>query len=72
LIKEAVQARAREQLGSPKLKYYKEHSRSFFANCYISIGKEFGVTTYKDLNPLDFDVALEFVNIWEYIIPNEN
>jgi len=70
-IKLFIHEKAQRELGAPRSTYYKEHAKKFFANLYIAIGKEFGVTTYKDLNPLDYENIFSFITDWEYHISEE-
>lgn len=53
-------------LGSASSKEYKKNSRTYFKNLWLAVCERFEVTSYKDLNPLNFNDAVTFVSGWSY------
>lgn len=63
--------RARERInflleGAHSTRYAK-YSRIYFKNLWLNFAEQFQCGTYKDLNPLYMDSALEYISEWEYI-----
>lgn len=63
--------RARERInflleGAHSAKYAK-YSRIYFKNLWLNFAEHFQCGTYKDLNPLYMDSALEYISTWKYI-----
>ena len=49
-------------LGGAHSKEYKAHSKSYFINLWNGLKSKFGCgSSYKDLNPIYFEGAMEFV-----------
>ena len=46
---------------------YAKYSRIYFKNLWLNFAEHFQCGTYKDLNPLYMDSALEYISTWEYI-----
>lgn len=53
-------------LGGASSKEYKKNSRTYFKNLWLAVCERFEVTSYKDLNPLNFNDAVTFVSGWSY------
>lgn len=67
-IYKAAKDRINHLLGGAHSKEYKDNSKSYFINLWNGIKSKFGCgSSYKDLNPVYFDNALEFISTWEYI-----
>ncbi|MCD3328448.1 hypothetical protein G8V02_16585, partial [Clostridium botulinum D/C] len=54
-------------LGGAHSSKYKKESRMYFKNLWLSFCKEFEVSTYKDLNPLNYNDGFRFINNWSMI-----
>lgn len=67
-IYKAAKDRINYLLGGAHSKEYKENSKSYFINLWNGLKSKFGCgSSYKDLNPIYFDDAIEFISIWQYI-----
>lgn len=67
-IYKAAKDKINHLLGGAHSKEYKDNSKSYFINLWNGIKSKFGCgSSYKDLNPVYFDNALEFISTWEYI-----
>ena len=67
-IYKAAKDRINHLLGGAHSKEYKENSKSYFINLWNGMKDKFGCgSSYKDLNPIYFEDALEFIETWEYI-----
>lgn len=67
-IYKAVKDRINHLLGGAHSREYKDNSKSYFINLWNGIKSKFGCgSSYKDLNPVYFDDAMEFISTWEYI-----
>jgi hypothetical protein len=53
-------------LGGAHSKVYKKWARVYFKNVWNQFAEEFGVSTYKDLSPINMDDGIAFINQWEY------
>ncbi|EES90312.1 hypothetical protein CLG_B2336 [Clostridium phage D-1873] len=51
-------------LGGAHSSKYKKESRMYFKNLWLSFCKEFEVSTYKDLNPLNYNDGFRFIENW--------
>jgi hypothetical protein len=51
-------------LGGAHSKEYKKNSRMYFKNLWLKVCERFEVSSYKDLNPLNFNDAVTFINGW--------
>ena len=51
-------------LGGAHSSEYRKNSRTYFKNLWLQLCQEFEVTTYKDLNPLNYASAVTFVSNW--------
>lgn len=45
---------------------YKCYSKSYFINMWNELKERFGCSSYKDLNPLYYNEAFDFIAEWEY------
>ena len=45
----------------------KYNSKSYFINLWNALKEKFGCSSYKDLNPLYYNEAFEFIAKWQYI-----
>ena len=45
---------------------YKCYSKSYFINMWNELKKRFGCSSYKDLNPMYYNEAFDFIAEWEY------
>lgn len=67
-IYKAAKDRINHLLGGTHSKEYKDNSKSYFINLWNGMKSKFGCgSSYKDLNPIYFDEAMEFIATWEYI-----
>lgn len=54
-------------LGGAHSKEYRRKGKLYLSNLWLSVKRIFNCgSSYKDLNPQDFNQALDFVNNWEY------
>lgn len=66
-IYKAAKDRINYLLGGAHSKEYKENSKSYFINLWNGLKSKFGCgSSYKDLNPIYFEDAMEFISAWEY------
>lgn len=66
-IYKAAKDRINYLLGGAHSKEYKDNSKSYFINLWNGLKSKFGCgASYKDLNPIHFDEALEFIHTWRY------
>lgn len=67
-IYKAAKDRINHLLGGAHSKEYKENSKSYFINLWNGLKSQFGCgSSYKDLNPIYFEDAIQFISSWEYI-----
>ena len=67
-IYKAAKDRINHLLGGAHSKEYKENSKSYFINLWNGLKSQFGCgSSYKDLNPIYFEDAIQFISCWEYI-----
>lgn len=67
-IYKAAKDRINHLLGGAHSRDYKDNSKSYFINLWNGMKSKFGCgSSYKDLNPVYFDDAMEFISTWEYI-----
>ena len=45
---------------------YKCYSKSYFINMWNELKEKFGCSSYKDLNPMYYNEAFDFISEWEY------
>lgn len=66
-IYKAAKDRINYLLGGAHSKEYKDNSKSYFINLWNGLKSKFGCgASYKDLNPIYFDEALDFIHTWRY------
>lgn len=66
-IYKAAKDRINHLLGGAHSKEYKDNSKSYFINLWNGLKSKFECgASYKDLNPIYFDEALEFIHTWRY------
>lgn len=53
-------------LGGAHSKNYKENSKSYFINLWNDLKNQYECGSYKDLNPMHFAKAIDFINNWCY------
>lgn len=66
-IYKVAKDRVNHLLGGAHSKEYKANSRSYFINMWNGLKSKFQCGSYKDLNPIYFDKAVEFISGWEYV-----
>lgn len=67
-IYKAAKDRINYLLGGAHSKDYKDNSKSYFINLWNSLKSKFGCgSSYKNLNPVYFEDATEFVGQWKYV-----
>lgn len=66
-IHEAARKRVNYLLGGAHSIEYKENARSYMINLWNGLKSTFHCgSSYKDLNPKDFEKAIEYINHWIY------
>lgn len=66
-IYKAAKDRINHLLGGAHSANYKENSKSYFINLWNGLKSKFGCgSSYKDLNPIYFDDAMEYISTWKY------
>lgn len=63
----AAKDRIKHLLGGAHSREYKLNSKSYFINLWNSLKELYGCASYKDLNPIYYDKAFDFISEWEYI-----
>ena len=63
----AAKDRINKLLGGAHGTKYKYNSKSYFINLWNALKEKFGCSSYKDLNPLYYNEAFEFIAGWQYI-----
>ena len=53
-------------LGGATSKLYKKESRKYFKNLWLKVCEKFEVSTYKDLNPTNFNDCVSFISNWSF------
>ena len=67
-IYKAAKDRINQLLGGARSKEYKANSKSYFINLWNGLKSKFGCgSSYKDLNPIYFDDAMNFIQNWIYV-----
>ncbi len=59
--------RVSDLLGGAHSAEYKAKSKMYFQNLWNSVKFRFGVGSYKDLNPLNYPKAMEFISQWTFV-----
>lgn len=66
-IHEAARKRVNYLLGGAHSIEYKENARSYMINLWNGLKSTFHCgSSYKDLNPKDFEKAIDYINNWNY------
>lgn len=66
-IYKTAKDRINHLLGGVHSKEYKKNSKSYFINLWNNMKSKFGCgSSYKDLNPIYFEEAMEFISSWKY------
>lgn len=66
-IYKAAKDRINHLLNGAHSKEYKENSKSYFINLWNNLKSKFGCgSSYKDLNPIYFEEAMNFISSWKY------
>ena len=63
----AAKDRINHLLGGAHSREYKLNSKSYFINLWNSLKELYGCASYKDLNPIYYDKAFDFISEWGYI-----
>lgn len=67
IIHEIARKRVNNLLGGAHSKEYKKDSRTYFINLWNGLKEAFHCgSSWKDLNPCDFDKAVSWIGRWEY------
>lgn len=53
-------------LGGTHSSNYKNKSRTYFKNLWLNFCGHFEIGSYKDLNPLNYDQAIDYIENWKY------
>lgn len=62
----AAKDRINKLLGGAHSSKYKGYSKSYFINMWNELKEKFGCSSYKDLNPLYYNEAFDFIAGWVY------
>lgn len=62
----AAKDRINKLLGGAHSPRYKCYSKSYFINMWNELKEKFGCSSYKDLNPLYYNEAFDFIAEWVY------
>lgn len=66
-IYKTAKDRINHLLNGSHSKEYKENSKSYFINLWNNMKSKFGCgSSYKDLNPIYFEEAMNFISSWKY------
>lgn len=66
-IYKTAKDRINHLLNGARSKEYKENSKSYFINLWNNLKSKFGCgSSYKDLNPIYFEEAMNFISSWKY------
>lgn len=72
IIHEMARKRINHLLGGAHSIEYKTYGRMYMINLWNGLKSEFHCgSSYKDLNPKDFDKALDYIKKWKFIQINE-
>lgn len=58
--------RINKLLGGAHSDNYKEYGRSYFINMWNDFKEYFSTSSYKDLNPIQFNEAIDYIKDWSY------
>lgn len=63
----AAKDRINHLLGGAHSREYKLNAKSYFINLWNGLKELYGCASYKDLNPIYYDKAFDFISEWEYV-----
>lgn len=63
---QSARNRVRELLGDAHSSNYKKHSRVYFKNLWLNLCDIYEVGSYKDLCPIYYEEAFDFIENWTY------
>lgn len=63
----AAKDRINHLLGGAHSREYKLNAKRYFINLWNGLKELYGCASYKDLNPIYYDKAFDFIREWEYI-----
>jgi hypothetical protein len=63
---ECARNRVRELLGNAHSNNYKKYSRVYFKNLWLNFCDEYEIGSYKDLCPIYYEEAFDFIENWAY------
>lgn len=63
----AAKDRVNFLLGGANSIEYKQNARRYFINLWNGLKAEYGCSSYKDLNPIYYNNALDYINQWEFL-----
>lgn len=65
-LNKAAKDRINHLLGGAHSREYKLNAKSYFINLWNGLKELYGCASYKDLNPIYYDKAFDFISEWEY------
>lgn len=63
----AAKDRINHLLGGAHSSEYKQNAKSYFINLWNGLKSLYGCASYKDLNPIYYGKAFDYISTWEYI-----
>lgn len=63
---ECARNKIRQLLGNAHSSNYKKHSRVYFKNLWLNFCDEYEIGSYKDLCPIYYEEAFDFIENWAY------
>lgn len=66
-LNKLVRERVSTMLGGAHSPKYKKESRMYFKNLWLGLCDTFQVSEYRDLNPLNFNDAVTYINNWSMV-----
>jgi hypothetical protein len=66
-LNKLVRERISTMLGGAHSKTYKQNSRMYFKNLWLGLTDTFNVSEYRDLNPLNYNDAVTYINNWSMV-----
>lgn len=65
-LNKAAKDRINHLLGGAHSREYKLNAKSYFINLWNDLKDLYGCASYRDLNPIYYDKAFDFISEWEY------
>lgn len=65
-LNKAVRDKVNTLLGGAHSKLYSEKGRMYLKNLWLNLTDKFSVSEYRDLNPLNYNEAFDFVHNWSW------